>query len=103
MKSEEEGIIKPRQSLSRTSTTLLCGGKCTPSAKSTQKPCSYQPGTVALQEICWYQITKILICKLAFERLVREIGQNMRVDIRFQGITIGALQEAAKAYLIKTV
>ena len=79
-----------------------CGDKHTPIAKSVHRLCHYWLGTVALQEICLYQkITKLLICKLPFERLVWEIGQNIRADIRFQGITIGAFQESAKAYFIR--
>ena len=80
----------------------LHGGQCAPSAKSVQRPHCYSPGTVALREICQYQkITKLFICKLPFQRLVREIGKSIRTDIRFQGIVMGVLQESAKAYLIR--
>ena len=76
-------------------------GKGADSAKSAQRPHFYCMGTVALWKICQHQnITKLLICKLLFHRLVWEIDQNIKVDIRFQGITMGALQESAKAYLI---
>ena len=77
-------------------------GKCGPSSKVTQRSCHYQLGTVALQEICWYQkITELLICKPPFQKLVWEICQNMRMDIRSQGTAMGALQESADAYLIR--
>ena len=57
---------------------------------------------MALQEICQYQkITELLIDNLPFQRLVWEIGQNIRMDIRFQGTTIGALQESTEAYLVR--
>ena len=39
--------------------------------------------------------------KLPFQRLIQEIGQSIRMDIRFQGTTMGALQESTKAYLIR--
>lgn len=60
----------------------------------------YRPGTVALREIRRYQkSTELLLRKAPFQRLVREIAQNFRADLRFQGTTILALQEAAEAYL----
>ncbi|KAK2115262.1 histone H3.3C [Saguinus oedipus] len=58
---------------------------------------SYRPGTVALREIRRYQkSTEPLIRKLPFERLVREIAQDFKTDLRFQSAAIGALQEANK-------
>ena len=61
----------------------------------------YRPGTVALQEIRRYQnTTELLIRKLPFNRLVREIAQDFKTDLRFQAQVIAALQEAAEAYLI---
>lgn len=38
--------------------------------------------------------------KLPFQRLVREIAQDFKTDLRFQSSAIGALQEAAEAYLV---
>ncbi|EPZ32225.1 putative histone H3 [Rozella allomycis CSF55] len=61
----------------------------------------YRPGTVALREIRRYQkSTELLIRKLPFQRLVREIAQDFKTDLRFQSAAIGALQEAAEAYLV---
>lgn len=58
-------------------------------------------GTVALREIRRYQkSTDLLIRKLPFQRLVREIAQDYRTDCRFQSTAIEALQEAAEAYLV---
>jgi histone H3/H4 len=55
---------------------------------------------VALREIRRYQkSTELLIRKLPFQRLVREIAQDFKTDIRFQSSAIGALQEAVEAYL----
>ncbi|RHZ17370.1 hypothetical protein DYB37_008637 [Aphanomyces astaci] len=37
---------------------------------------------------------------LPFQRLVREIAQDYKTDLRFQTTAILALQEAAEAYLV---
>ena len=61
----------------------------------------YRPGTVALREIRRYQkSTDLLIRKRPFQRLVREIAQNYKSDLRFQSSAILALQEASEAYLV---
>jgi histone H3 len=66
-----------------------------------KKPHRYRPGTVALKEIRRYQkSTDLLIRKLPFQRLVREIAQDFKTDLRFQGSAVLALQEAAEAYLV---
>ena len=64
------------------------------------KPHRYRPGTVALHEIRRYQkSTDLLIRKLPFQRLVREIAQDFKTDLRFQGSAVLALQEAAEAFM----
>ena len=66
-----------------------------------KKPMWYRPGTVALREIRRYQRTgELLIRKLPFTWLVREIAQDFKTDLRFQREAIAALQEAAEAYLV---
>ncbi|EGD78697.1 histones H3 and H4 [Salpingoeca rosetta] len=66
-----------------------------------KKPHRFRPGTVALREIRRYQkSTELLIRKLPFQRLVREIAQDFKTDLRFQSQAVGALQEAAEAYLV---
>ena len=66
-----------------------------------KKPHRYRPGTVALREIRKYQkSTTLLILKRPFQRLVREIAQEFRADLRFQSTAILALQEAAESYLV---
>ena len=60
----------------------------------------FRPGTVALREIRKYQkSTDLLIRKLPFQRLVREIAQEFKADLRFQSAAILCLQEAAENYL----
>ena len=66
------------------------------------KPHRYRAGTVALQDIHHFQKTSaLLIPKLPFQRLVREIAQDFKTDLRFQSAAILCLQEAAEAYLIR--
>lgn len=66
-----------------------------------KKPHRYRPGTVALREIRRYQkSTELLIRKMPFQRLVREIAQDFKADLRFQTTAVAALQEAAEAYLV---
>jgi len=78
--------------------------KKTPAALSgdkLRKPHRFRPGTVALREIRRYQkSTELLIRKLPFQRLVREIAQDFRTNLRFQSSAIAALQEASEAYLV---
>jgi histone H3 len=72
-----------------------------PATGGVKKPHRYRPGTVALREIRRYQkSTELLIRKLPFQRLVREIAQEFKTDLRFQGSAVLALQEAAEAYLV---
>ena len=70
--------------------------------KDKPKVCRYLPGTVALREICRYQkLTELLIRKLLFQRLVREIAQDLgKMNMCFQSGAIMALQEASEAYLV---
>ena len=57
----------------------------------------YRPGTVALREIRKYQkSTELLIRKLHFLRLLKEIAQGHKPDLRFQSTAVLALQEAVE-------
>ncbi|RMY93202.1 hypothetical protein D0862_09292 [Hortaea werneckii] len=96
------------------------GGKHTPGRTSTKAPRRptaappaspgrrkprYKPGTVALREIRRYQkSTDLLMAKLPFARLVREISMHMvtvNSEItRWQSQAIQALQEAAEAFIV---
>ena len=61
----------------------------------------YRPGTVALREIRRYQkSSELLIRRMPFQRLVREIAQVHNPYLRFQSSTILALQESTEAYLV---
>jgi len=72
-----------------------------PTNSGVKKPHWFRPGTVALREIRKYQkSTELLVRKLPFQRLVREIAQEYKTDLRFQSSAVLALQEAAEAYLV---
>ncbi|XP_064110256.1 uncharacterized protein LOC135218041 [Macrobrachium nipponense] len=44
--------------------------------------------------------TELLIRKLPFQRLVREIAQDFKTNLRFQSSAVMVLQEASEAYLV---
>lgn len=72
-----------------------------PATGGVKKPHRFRPGTVALREIRKYQrSTDLLIRKLPFYRLAREISQEFKSDIRFTREALMAIQEAAESYLI---
>jgi len=77
-------------------------GKRTPvKPGGVKKPHRFRPGTVALRQIRKYQkSTDLLIRKLPFQRLVRQIADERKSDLRFQSHAIMALQEASEAYLV---
>ena len=75
--------------------------KTTPPIMNIKRPRRYRPGTIALREIRKFQkTTDLLIRKLPFQRLVREITCDFKSDLRFQSQAVLALQEATEAYLV---
>ena len=75
--------------------------KKAPAAPGAKKAHRFRPGTVALREIRKYQkTTELLIKKAPFQRLVREVTQDFKQDLRFQSAAIMALQEASESYLV---
>lgn len=63
--------------------------------------CRYGLGTVALRETrCFQRSGDLLIRKLPFQRLVRDVAQDFCLDLRFLSTAVLALQEAAEAYLV---
>ena len=74
--------------------------KRAPANGGVKKPHRYRPGTVALREIRKYQkSTELLIRKLPFQRLVREICNDIKTDMRWQSTAILALQEELRVLL----
>ena len=85
----------------------MAARKSAPATGGIKRPHRYRPGTVALREIRRYQkSTDLLLRRLPFQRLVREVAQDLRLagglgtDIRFQTHALAAIQEAAEAYLV---
>ena len=68
-----------------------------------RKPYRYRPGTVALRQIQQYQkSTELLIRKIPFQRLVREVVYQMnKKDYRIQSTALLALQEASEDFLVR--
>ena len=95
-RKQNSGGKAPRKSISN-----KAARKSAPEVMGIKKPHRYRPGTVALREIRKFQkSTDLLIRKLPFQRLVREIAQEFKSDLRFQSQAVLALQEAAEAYLV---
>ena len=101
-----KGGKQPRKFL--VSRLLRKGMKATGGIK---KPHRYRPSLVALREIRRYQLsTENLIKCTPFQRLIREISQEYRiqpngpgtpsVQVQFQSTAIAALQEAAENYIV---
>ncbi|CAL5976422.1 Histone_H3 [Hexamita inflata] len=88
----------PRKTIARKAVRKTAG-----TAAGTMKARRSKQGTVASREIKKYQkSTELLIRKLPFSKLIREIVLNHnKNDIRFQGLAIQSLQEAAENYLIE--
>ena len=75
--------------------------KTAPALGAIKKPHRFRPGTVAIREIKKYQkSTELLIKKLPFQRIVREIAQDYNSGLRFQISAVSALQEATENYII---
>ena len=73
-----------------------------PATGGVKKPHRYRPGTVALREIRKYQkSTELLINKLPFHRLVRDITNNCAPEpFRWASSGLEALQVATEDYLV---
>ena len=87
------GAKQPRKHVANKKTTAPAGG--------VKRAHRFRPGTVALREIRRFQkSTELLVRKLPFQRLVREIANDFKTDLRFQSSAVLALQEAAEAYMV---
>ena len=81
-----------------------------PASGGIKKPHRYRPGTVALRKICHYQkSTDLLIRKLPFQRLAREVLQHLNkpgyyprfTTERFQATSLLAIQESVEAFSVR--
>ena len=92
-RSEVDNTVKAGQRAPR---------KSAPATGGVKKPHRYRPGIVALREIRRYQKSTELLCrKLPVARLIREIAQDFKTDLRFQTSAIAALHEAMEDYQVK--
>jgi histone H3 len=95
-----KGVKKPRKCLA------IRAARKNASDLRIQRRHRYRPGTAALKQIRKYQkSTDLLLRKLPFQRLVREISDEYTPiangkQYRWQSTAILALQEAAEAYLV---
>merc|ERR1712010_234384 len=90
------GAKQPRKHIA----TKQSKGKA-PATGGVKRAHRFKPGTVSLREIRRFQkSTELLIRKLPFQRLVREIANDFKTDLRFQSSAVLALQEAAEAYMV---
>jgi histone H3 len=80
----------------------MAARRSAPATGGCKKPRRFRPGTVALREIRKYQKSdKLLLRKLPFQRLVREVVQdNFPKDLRLTSHALMAIQEASEAYLV---
>ena len=107
VKDNEPDVPDPRDLEWLASHPAVAGSGKAPSTQihagqKKRKAQRYRPGTVALREIRRYQKTlELLIRRMPFQRLVREITQVHNPYLRFQSGAILALQESAEAYLVR--
>ena len=67
--------------------------KTAPAGTGVKRPHRFKPGTVAIREIRKYQkSTDLLIRRLPFQKLVREVAHEFKQDLRFQSNAVLALQ-----------
>ncbi|XP_073405862.1 histone H3-like [Dendrobates tinctorius] len=87
------GEKAPRKQLA-----TMAARKSAPATGGVKKQHCYRPGTVAFREIRRYQkSTELLIRKCPFQRLVRDIAQDFKTNLRS---AVMALQEASAVYLV---
>ena len=99
-RTKQTARVKEEGKAPRKQLAIKAAHKSRPAMGGVKKPHRYRPGAKALKEIRRYQkSTELLIRKLPFQRLVREIAQDFKTDLRFQSHAIMALQEASEAYL----
>ena len=76
-------------------------GDVLPANLDKHKKKRFRPGRLALNEIRYFQKhTHLLIRRLPFQCLVREIADHFKTELRWRSSALMALQEACKAYLV---
>ena len=65
------------------------------------RPYCLHPSSTALREIKKYQnSTELLIRKWSFQKLARELAQEIMPNLRFQMSAISSLHEATESYIV---
>ncbi|KAB7500255.1 histone H3.2, partial [Armadillidium nasatum] len=78
--------------------------KSAPASGGAKKPHWYRPGIVVSSlNPSFPKEYRIIDPQFPFQRLVREIAQDFKTDLRFQPSAVMALQEASEAYLVVTI
>lgn len=97
-KKAEKSSAKKTPSKKPVKTPKVEGKRAAP-----KKPHRFKPGTVALREIRKQQKGSDCLAfpKQPFQRLIREIAQDFKDDLRFEAGVCDLLQLAAEDYLIK--
>ena len=91
------GVKRPRKEY----TSKSARKRTAPAMGGVKRPKRFRPGTVAIREIRKYQrSTDLLLRKLPFQRIVKDIAHARTQDLRFQTSALLALQEAVEAYLV---
>ena len=86
--------------------TRMTGANATPQGyykpSEKQKRFKWRPGTRALWEIRFYQkSTALLLWRIPFLRLIREVAQDLKTDLRFTADATYTLQWASEDYLVR--
>ena len=84
----------------------MTGANATPQgyykSSEKQKKFKWKPGTRALREIRFYQkSTALLLRRIPFLRLIREVAQDFKMDLRFTADATYTLQCASEDYLVR--
>merc|ERR1712196_494445 len=93
--------LKNSKKLNKMARTKTTARKSAPAMGGVKKPHRFRPGTVAIREIRKYQkSTDLLMRKLPFQRLVKDLAHEKSAALRFQSSALMALQEACETYLV---
>ena len=94
-------VVTPKLKNPALQSNVQAAIKATEAHKKINKHGPYQPSAWLKDVRQLQKSVELLIKKLPFQRLVREITQGINVELRFQGKAILALQEATEAFLVK--
>ena len=93
-------VVKENANARMTGANATPQGYYKPSKK--QKKFKWGPGTRALWEIRFYQkSTALLLRRIPFLRLIREVAQDFKTDLRFTADATYTLQCTSEDYLVR--